>query len=95
LTVTDGVQVATLTLIGSYVSSNFVLSNDDDGGTTVVDPPITALGAAAHVTGPFVQAMAVMGAGHGLSYEGSGLQQVGGAFGGFTSGVIPAGLASS
>jgi autotransporter passenger strand-loop-strand repeat protein len=40
LTVTDGAQVASLTLIGSYVTSNFTLSNDGHGGTYVLDPPV-------------------------------------------------------
>ncbi len=35
LTVTDGAQVAHLTLLGSYVTSNFALSNDTHGGTFV------------------------------------------------------------
>ena len=39
LTVTDGAQVAHLTLQGNYVTSNFTLSNDGAGGTYVVDPP--------------------------------------------------------
>jgi autotransporter passenger strand-loop-strand repeat protein len=35
LTVTDGGQSANLTLLGSYATSNFVLSNDLHGGTFV------------------------------------------------------------
>ena len=35
LTVTDGAQVAKLTLIGSYATSNFALANDGHGGTFV------------------------------------------------------------
>jgi hypothetical protein len=40
LTIIDGAQMATLDLIGSYVTSDFTLSNDGHGGTFVVDPPI-------------------------------------------------------
>jgi autotransporter passenger strand-loop-strand repeat protein len=39
LTVTDGAKVAHLTLIGTYTSSSFNLSNDGHGGTFVADPP--------------------------------------------------------
>jgi autotransporter passenger strand-loop-strand repeat protein len=42
LTVTDGAKTATLTLLGSYVTSNFTLSSDGAGGTLIVDPPIRA-----------------------------------------------------
>ena len=38
LTVTDGGQVAQLALLGSYVTSDFSLSNDGNGGTFVTDP---------------------------------------------------------
>jgi hypothetical protein len=88
LTVTDGAQVATLSLIGTYVTSNFVLSTDGHGGTFVVDPPVS------HHIGGFIQAMAVMGAGgHGLSNEGASLLSSGG--GAFTSAVIPTGGVSA
>ena len=39
LTVKDGAKTATLKLIGSYVGSDFHLSNDGHGDTTVADPP--------------------------------------------------------
>jgi len=52
LTVTDGAQVANLTLIGAYTTSNFVLSDDGHGGTIVVDPPVAG----------FAQTMASFGA---------------------------------
>jgi hypothetical protein len=42
LTVTDGAKVANLTLLGSYVTSNFDLSTDSQGGTLVTDPPVAA-----------------------------------------------------
>ena len=62
LTVVDGAKTASLTLLGSYVTSNFSLSDDGVGGTFVVDPPghgassATGAGVAA-----FTQAMSVFG----------------------------------
>ena len=35
LTVTDGAEVAKLTLLGNYTSSDFALSDDNHGGTSV------------------------------------------------------------
>jgi hypothetical protein len=67
LTVTDGAKSASLTLIGSYVTSDFSLSDDGMGGTYVVDPPSAAGAsiAAATSTGAgvaaFAQAMSVFG----------------------------------
>jgi autotransporter passenger strand-loop-strand repeat protein len=55
LTITDGAQVASLTLLGDYVTSNFTLASDAQSGTYVVDPPSLA---GAHA---FVQAMASLG----------------------------------
>jgi len=86
LTVTDGAQVAHLTLIGTYVTSNFTLSTDGAGGTFVVDPPLR------HGVASFVQAMAVMGGG-GLFNEAPSLLSSGG--GAFTSAVIPTGGVSA
>ena len=86
LTVTEGAQVASLTLIGTYVTSNFVLSSDGAGGTIVVDPPL------APNVARFVQAAAVLGAGHGLSNEAPSLISSGG--GAFTSAVIGGGAVS-
>ncbi len=40
LTVASGGKTESLTLLGSYVTSNFVLSNDGSGGTLIVDPPV-------------------------------------------------------
>jgi hypothetical protein len=57
LTVTDGAQVAHLTILGDFVTSNFTLSTDGHSGTYIVDPPLTA-GAGAHA---FIQAMASLG----------------------------------
>ncbi|HEV2336188.1 MAG TPA: hypothetical protein VGS13_11865, partial [Stellaceae bacterium] len=48
LTVTSGTQSVQLTLLGTYVTSNFTLSTDNHGGTRVTDPLVT--GAAARVT---------------------------------------------
>jgi len=55
LTVTDGAQVAHLTLLGQYLTSNFTLSSDGHSGTLVVDPPPLA------GRNAFVQAMASLG----------------------------------
>jgi autotransporter passenger strand-loop-strand repeat protein len=41
LTVSGGGKSASLSLIGSYVTSNFQLSSDGAGGTIIVDPPLT------------------------------------------------------
>ena len=38
LTVSDGVHTANIFLTGDYLSSNWTLSGDQNGGTTVVDP---------------------------------------------------------
>jgi hypothetical protein len=57
LTVTDGAQVAHLTILGDFVTSNFTLSTDGHSGTYIVDPPLAAP-SGAHA---FVQAMASLG----------------------------------
>ena len=57
LTVTDGANVANLTLIGTYTNSSFNLSDDGHGGTFVVDPPGHAAPPAA---AGFIQAMAAL-----------------------------------
>jgi autotransporter passenger strand-loop-strand repeat protein len=48
LTVTDGAKVASLTLIGTYTSSSFHLTDDGHGGTFVADPPAGSV-AGSHV----------------------------------------------
>jgi len=59
LTITDGAKTAKLSLVGSYVTSNFVLSSDGAGGTLVVDPPVPAAAANSNANvASFVQAMA-------------------------------------
>jgi hypothetical protein len=40
LTVKDGTKTAHLTLIGTYATSCFRLTNDGHGGTLVADPPV-------------------------------------------------------
>src|SRR5262249_59212978 len=39
LTVTNGTQVANLTLLGTYTTGSFQIANDGFGGTLVTDPP--------------------------------------------------------
>jgi autotransporter passenger strand-loop-strand repeat protein len=41
LTVSDGAKVATLTLIGSYATGDFILARDGHGGTLVTAPLVT------------------------------------------------------
>jgi hypothetical protein len=55
LTVSDGGQVANLTLIGTYATSDFALAGDGHGGTYVFDPPAASVRA-------FAQAAAAFGA---------------------------------
>ena len=40
LTVTNGTQTASLTLLGQYSTGNFNLASDGHGGTMVTDPPL-------------------------------------------------------
>jgi hypothetical protein len=40
LTVTDGSNTAKIALLGNYLNSGWTLSNDGNGGTVVVDPPL-------------------------------------------------------
>jgi autotransporter passenger strand-loop-strand repeat protein len=46
LTVTDGTQIASLTLLGQYSTANFKLASDGSGGTIITDPP-SVVGSAA------------------------------------------------
>jgi autotransporter passenger strand-loop-strand repeat protein len=64
LKVQDGAKTASLTLIGTYVTGDFTLTNDGDGGTFVADPPASQAIAAPTAT-RFVQALAGFGAGRG------------------------------
>jgi len=65
LKVHDGAKTASLTLIGTYVTGDFTLSNDSHGGTFVVDPPVSSLAVAAPAAAQFVQAVAGFDAGRG------------------------------
>jgi autotransporter passenger strand-loop-strand repeat protein len=42
LTVTDGTDTAHILLLGNYMASTFTLSNDTHGGTSIVDPHVSA-----------------------------------------------------
>jgi hypothetical protein len=42
LTVTDGTTTDAINLVGNYTNSNFTFSPDSNGGTIVVDPPVTS-----------------------------------------------------
>jgi autotransporter passenger strand-loop-strand repeat protein len=64
LTITDGAKVANLTLIGTYSSASFKLTNDGKGGTYVADLPLMA---AANL---FLQTAAGFGAGPGQGDNG-------------------------
>jgi autotransporter passenger strand-loop-strand repeat protein len=44
LTVNDGTHIATLTLLGQYVTGQFHMANDGAGGTLVTDPPLDSSG---------------------------------------------------
>jgi hypothetical protein len=45
LAVTDGSSTSHIALLGNYTTSGWTLSSDANGGTFVVDPPLTASGA--------------------------------------------------
>jgi len=40
LTVSDGIQSVSITLLGNYMASSFVAQSDGHGGTIVHDPPM-------------------------------------------------------
>ena len=42
LTVTDGTTTDAINLVGNYTNSTFTFSPDSNGGTIVVDPPVTS-----------------------------------------------------
>jgi hypothetical protein len=42
LAVTDGANIAHIILLGNYIGSTFPLSNDGFGGTSIVDPHVSA-----------------------------------------------------
>ncbi|HZZ87327.1 MAG TPA: hypothetical protein VFE13_03240, partial [Caulobacteraceae bacterium] len=59
LSVVDGAKSASLTLIGTYVTGDFKLTDDGHGGTFVADPPPAAARSAnARQADPLVAAMA-------------------------------------
>lgn len=88
LSVSSGGQVAALNLVGSYVTSNFTLSTDHDGGTIVVDPPVSSGAGTAY----FAQAMAGFNASAAIAGD-AGFVSSGG--GPFTSPVTIPGAASA
>jgi autotransporter passenger strand-loop-strand repeat protein len=63
LSVVDGAKVATLTLIGTYATSNFQLAADGHGGTFLFDPPPPEQATAAPAATRFAQALAGFGGG--------------------------------
>ncbi len=42
LSVIDGSHTANIALLGNYMASSFVASSDGHGGTSIVDPALTA-----------------------------------------------------
>jgi hypothetical protein len=50
LTVGDGQTAVHINFQGTYVSGNFVLANDGNGGTLVIDPPVTDKASTASAT---------------------------------------------
>jgi len=42
LTVSDGVNIANIALLGQYMAGNFSIASDGSGGTLVTDPPLVA-----------------------------------------------------
>ena len=46
LTVSDGAHTASIQLLGNYSLANFTASNDGNGGTSIVDPPLAGDGSA-------------------------------------------------
>jgi Tim44-like domain len=47
LTVKEGAQTQSFTLVGSYTVSNFSATSDGHGGTLITDPPVTSGGSVA------------------------------------------------
>jgi hypothetical protein len=60
LTITNGTQTANIALVGDYLSSNWTLTSDGDGGTTVVDPVSTNTWQALPIgAGGFIDGMSI------------------------------------
>jgi hypothetical protein len=70
LTVTDGVHTAHIKLVGNYATAGFTLSNDGNGGTTVIDP------APARTPAAITQAMATFQIGAPTGQAGTPAWQV-------------------
>ena len=92
LTVSGGGKVANLTLIGSYSTSNFTLSNDGKGGAYITDPPVGGGGGAQVLA--FAQAMAGFGQGSETSIAGGTAVQHQSATMSLASALIPTGSTS-
>jgi hypothetical protein len=43
LTVTDGTHTASVVLLGQYTAGQFTSASDGHGGTSIGDPPLTAM----------------------------------------------------
>jgi hypothetical protein len=43
LTVTNGLQTASVILLGQYTAGQFTLASDGHGGTTIGAPPVVAM----------------------------------------------------
>ncbi len=62
LTVASGAHTAKLTLLGSYVTSQFTLTSDGHGGTLVTDPPVAGGGTAQTTFADIAPARSLSGA---------------------------------
>jgi hypothetical protein len=52
LTIKEGAQTQSFTLVGSFTASNFSATSDGHGGTLITDPPVTSGGSVATDTTP-------------------------------------------
>jgi hypothetical protein len=64
LTISSGIHAAHLTLLGTYVTSQFHLGSDGHGGTLVTDPPVVAGGSSQTTFDDFAPAGLLSGAGN-------------------------------
>jgi len=62
LTVASGAHTSKLTLLGSYVTSQFTLTSDGHGGTLVTDPPVAGGGTAQTTFADIAPARSLSGA---------------------------------
>jgi len=99
LTVTDGAKTASLTLLGSYVTSNFQLADDGRGGSFVFDPPaataVATTGASAAGVANFTQAMAAFGQSSAMAQVGWQTQGTNAAAQGYMTSALFLGPATS